>query len=122
MEMARQRDDFSDAKIDVLSDQCDLFFEAWVDLHGLSGMTNHFHMIGSGHMTYFLHEWCNIYQYSQQGWEALTSLIKNIYTTDGPRRVGTKVMGLQKQQTCADYKMVTKAALFHFFFLETLSK
>jgi hypothetical protein len=79
MAMARQREDFTDGEIDNFSDQCDLFFEAWVDLHGLPGMTNYFHMIGSGHMTYFLIEWRNLYRYSQQGWEALNSLIKNIY-------------------------------------------
>jgi hypothetical protein len=77
--MARQREDFTDDEIDDFSNQCDLFFEAWVDLHGLAGMTNYFHMIGSGHMTYFLREWRNLYRYSQQGWEALNSLIKNIY-------------------------------------------
>jgi hypothetical protein len=57
-----------------------IFFEAWVDLfHGLSGMTNYFHMIESGHMTNFLREWRTFYQYSQHGWEALNLLIKSIY-------------------------------------------
>jgi hypothetical protein len=79
MEMAGQRNDFTDCDIEAFSDQCDLFFEAWVDLHGLNGMTNYFHMIGSGHLTYFLREWRNLYRYSQQGWEALNALIKNIF-------------------------------------------
>jgi hypothetical protein len=79
MEMARQRDDFTDEEIDAFSTQCDDFFEVWVDLTGLEGMTNYIHMIGSGHMTYYLREWRNLYRYSQQGWEALNSLLKNIY-------------------------------------------
>jgi hypothetical protein len=58
-------------------------------------MTNYFLMIGSSHMTYFLCEWRNHYQYMQMGWEALNSLIKNIYyrrtqwsghTGDGTRK------------------------------------
>jgi hypothetical protein len=79
MEMARQREDVTDEEIDAFSTQCDDFFEAWVDLTGLEGMTNYIHMIGSGHMTYYLREWRNLYRYSQQGWEALNSLLKNIY-------------------------------------------
>jgi hypothetical protein len=56
MTMARQRGDFMNEEINELSDQCDQFIEVWVDLDGLIGMTNYFHMIGSGHMTYFLWE------------------------------------------------------------------
>jgi hypothetical protein len=52
MEMAGQREDFSDEEIDAFGTQCDDFFEVWVDLTGLEGMTNYIHMIGSGHMTY----------------------------------------------------------------------
>jgi hypothetical protein len=79
MELARQREDFTDEEIDTFSSQCDDFFELWVDLTGLEGMTNYIHMIGCGHMTYYLKEWKNLYRYSQQGWEALNSLLKNIY-------------------------------------------
>jgi hypothetical protein len=45
MEMAQQRGDFMDAKIGAVLDQCNLFFDAWVDLHGLPGMTNYFNEI-----------------------------------------------------------------------------
>jgi hypothetical protein len=79
MKMAGQREDFSDEEIDASGTQCDDFFKLRVDLTGLEGMTNYIHMIGSGHMTYYLREWRNLYRYSQQGWEALTSLLKNIY-------------------------------------------
>jgi hypothetical protein len=70
---------FFDEEIDAFGTQCDDFFELWVDLTGLEGMTNYIHMIGSGHMTYYLREWRNLYRYSQQGWETLNSLLKNIY-------------------------------------------
>jgi hypothetical protein len=74
MELARQREDFSDEEIETFSLQCDDFFEIWVDLTGIEGMTNYIHMIGCGHMTYYLKEWRNLYR-----WEALNSLLKNIY-------------------------------------------
>ena len=67
MEMARQREDFSEEEIDEFGIQCDVFFELWVDLTGLEGMTNYIHMIGRGHMTFYLREWRNLYRYSQQG-------------------------------------------------------
>jgi hypothetical protein len=79
MEMAGQREAFLDEEIDAFGTQCDAFFELWVDLTGLEGMTNYIHMIGSGYMTNYLREWRNLYRYSQQGWEALNSLLKNIY-------------------------------------------
>jgi hypothetical protein len=40
MEMAGQREDFSDEEIDAFGTHCDDFFELWVDLTGLKGMTN----------------------------------------------------------------------------------
>ena len=80
--MALQREEFTDDTIDDFSSQCDFFFEAWVVLHGLVGMTDYFQMIGSGHMTYFHREWHNLYLYSQLGWKALNSLHKNIYGDD----------------------------------------
>jgi hypothetical protein len=79
VEMAGQREDFLDEEIDAFDTQCDDFFELWVDLTGLESMTNYIHMIGSGHMTYYLREWRNFYRDSQQGWEALNVLLKNIY-------------------------------------------
>jgi hypothetical protein len=42
-------------------------------------MTNYIHVIGSGHRTHYLQEWRNHYRYSQQGWEALNSLLKKLY-------------------------------------------
>jgi hypothetical protein len=54
MEMACQREDFAGEEIDAFGIQCDVSFELWVDLTGLEGMTNYIHMIGSGHMTFYL--------------------------------------------------------------------
>jgi hypothetical protein len=93
MEMARQRDDFTDEEINVFGVQCDVFFGLRVDLTGIEGLTNYIDMIGCGRLTYYLREWRNLYPYSQQGWEALSSLLKNIYyrhtQCGGNKRDGT---------------------------------
>jgi hypothetical protein len=48
-------------------------------LHGLEGVSNYIHLLGSGHISVYLHEWKNLYRHSQQGWEALNKLIKTFY-------------------------------------------
>jgi hypothetical protein len=90
MEIAHQREDFTDKDIDAFGTQCDDCFELWVDLTGLEGMPNYIHMIGNWHMTYYLQEWRNFYRYSQQGREALSSLLKNIYYRQTQIMVATK--------------------------------
>jgi hypothetical protein len=57
----------------------DLFFQNWVKLHGVEGITNYILMMGTGHFAEYLYKWKNLYQYSQQGWEALNTLIKTFY-------------------------------------------
>jgi len=79
MELARSRDEFSDQDIDVFQKQADLFFALWVDLNGIKGITNYIHMIGAGHLTYYLRIYRSLYRYSQQGWEALNQKIKLIF-------------------------------------------
>jgi hypothetical protein len=46
-------------------------------LVGRDGCSNYTHLIASRHIVFFLHEWANLYKYSQQGWEAYNSLIKD---------------------------------------------
>jgi hypothetical protein len=43
------------------------------------GITNYIHMIGSGHIADYLFKWKNLYRFSQQGWEAMNSLIKTFF-------------------------------------------
>ena len=40
---------------------------------------NYLHLIGAGHITYFLRRYGSLYKFSQQGWEALNKLIKSFY-------------------------------------------
>jgi hypothetical protein len=52
----------------------------WHALHGRDGMTNYIiRMILSVHLTFYLKEWGNVWNYSQQGWESLNLLMKLVY-------------------------------------------
>jgi hypothetical protein len=79
MVMVRQREDFSDEDIEEFSDLCDIFYDAWIELHQREGITNYIHLIGSGHVTYYLQRYKNLYRFSQQGWESLNSKVKRIF-------------------------------------------
>ena len=62
------KDDFEDSEIDYFQTKADNLYLNWIKLHGIDGVTNYFHMIGSGHILYCLRKWRNLYRYSQQGW------------------------------------------------------
>jgi hypothetical protein len=46
------------------------FFSNWLDLTGYDGITNYMHMIGAGHLCYYLNKWKNLSRFSNQGWES----------------------------------------------------
>jgi hypothetical protein len=57
-------------------DLIDDFYSSWIDLFGEEGITNYIHMLGSGHMLYFIKKYSCMYLYSQQGWESLNNKIQ----------------------------------------------
>ena len=58
----------------------DDFYQSWIKLSlGKRGVTNYIHLLGSGHISELLFKWRNLYAHSQQGWEALNSLVKSVY-------------------------------------------
>ena len=79
MTTVRQRDDFTDEEIENFQEEADVFFRIWVGLHGSGGVTNYVHMIGAGHLSYYLYKWRNLYCYSQQGWESMNHLLKHLF-------------------------------------------
>jgi hypothetical protein len=79
MTMIRQKEDFTNAQIMDFQEQADMFIQIWYDLHTKEGATNYIHMLASGHISEYLYYWRNLYAHSQQGWEALNSLIKTFY-------------------------------------------
>ena len=39
---------------ELFQDQIDVFYENWIELFGEERITNYIHILGSGHMLYFL--------------------------------------------------------------------
>jgi hypothetical protein len=74
-----QRSDFSDSQIDAFQILADDFFSAWLNLIGYDGVTNYIHMLGAGHIRYFLQKWRNLHRFSNQGWEAYNALVANYW-------------------------------------------
>jgi hypothetical protein len=79
MTMTRQKEDFSDGAIDVYHDLCLELMGKYVDLAGTENVTNYIHLIGSGHLVYYLKHFRNLYKFSQQGWEALNAKVRRVY-------------------------------------------
>jgi hypothetical protein len=75
----RKKEDLSEAEIRTFQEHVDLFFQSWVDLVGSDGITNYIHLLASGHIAEYVRYWKSLYPHSQQGWEALNSLIKTFY-------------------------------------------
>ena len=80
MAIARSHDDLTDENIVDFQKHIDEFYQEWIRLAlGKNGVTNYIHLLGSGHIAEFLFKWRNLYAHSQQGWEALNSLIISVY-------------------------------------------
>jgi hypothetical protein len=74
----RKKTPFSDNDIVGFQRTTDEWFQRWMDLEGWEGCTNS-HMLGSGHIPNLLFHHRNLYIFLNQGWEALNSLIKQVY-------------------------------------------
>jgi hypothetical protein len=68
----------TDDEMEQFQDNADNFFHSWVDVFGRDGVTNYIHLLGSGHMLYFLKQYGCLYLYSQQGWESLMGKVQAI--------------------------------------------
>ena len=66
-------------QIDAFQTKADEFFSGWLDLMGYDGITNYIHMLGAGHIRYFLKKWRNLNRFSNQGWEAYNALVANYW-------------------------------------------
>ena len=77
MELGKQHNDLSEEQIDEFHMLSQAFMKAYISL--TPSVTNYIHMFGAGHMTYYLKKYGNLYQFSQQGWEALNQKLKHFY-------------------------------------------
>ena len=75
----RSKEDFDGDAVSAFQKDIDEFYQLWVELWGLEGVTNYIHMMSSGHLSTYLFKWKNLYRHSQQGWEAFNSLVKTFY-------------------------------------------
>ncbi len=78
MKLLTKHCDLSEEELEQFQDHADDFFELWVKIFGVEGITNHIHLLGSGHMSFFLKNYGCLYLYSQQGWEALMGKVQAI--------------------------------------------
>ncbi len=53
--------ELSDDEIEEFQSFIDNFFETWVETFGAQGMSNYLHLLGSGHIHYFLKEYTSAY-------------------------------------------------------------
>jgi len=79
MRILRKRSEYTDDEIILFQDLIDDFFLAYIQETGNEGITNYLHMLGSGHMKYYMEIHRNLYKFSQQGWESLNSKYKQIF-------------------------------------------
>jgi hypothetical protein len=54
-------------------------------------------MIGAGHVADYLYKWKNLYRFSQQGWEAMNSLIKTFFFRRTSHGGGVKGNSIKSQ-------------------------
>jgi hypothetical protein len=69
MRNLRQREEFTDTTLKLVSIWIDWWMVKWVSLVGRDSMTNYTHYLGVGHVPYFMRKWQNFYRYINQGWE-----------------------------------------------------
>jgi hypothetical protein len=88
LELLRQKTDLDVDDLAAFQKAIDNWHQDYVKLHGLAGQTNYSHMLSSGHISEYLFKYGNLYDHSQQGWEAFNSLLKSVYYRRTPRGGG----------------------------------
>lgn len=99
MEIARSKEDLDDQQIHSFQRHVDDFFQEWLKImKGKEGVTNYIHMLASGHVAEYMFEYRNLYLHSQQGWEAMNSIVKSVYfrrtNRGGGRGDRSRLLGL----------------------------
>ena len=70
---------YTDDELKKFQFKIDSFANTAIPLYGKRMLTNYMHDLVSGHVQEFMKEWGCLFRYSQQGWEALNSLVKTIF-------------------------------------------
>jgi hypothetical protein len=75
----QQKNDFSDADLTAFQILADNFFQEWLQLIGYNGVINFVHMLGAGHLQYYLKKWRNLNRFFNQGWEAYNQMVASFW-------------------------------------------
>jgi hypothetical protein len=75
IKLAFQHEDFSNEDIEVFQDLVEECYYLYIELLGLPGVTNYIHLLGAGHLYFYLKKWGNLFCYQQQGWEMKNGVI-----------------------------------------------
>ena len=65
-----------------------VWYDTWIGITWREGMPNYVHMLGSGHVMYYLRKKLNLYRYSNQSWERLNKRLEIFYLTKTQRGEG----------------------------------
>ena len=79
IEKLRHRVDFTDDDSIGLQRKIDIFYDLWFKLCGKDGVTKYIHLLGAGHVMYYLKKYMNIYRFSNQALERLNNRLKVFY-------------------------------------------
>ena len=79
MKLLCKKTNLTVSELEAFQSHVDAFFVLWVDITGHEGVANYMHMLAAGHISEYLVYWGNLYDHSQQGWEAFNSLIKTFF-------------------------------------------
>ena len=80
------------------------FFESYFQQVGLEGMANHIHLLYSGHYSYYLLKYANLYCLSRQGWEMSSPFSKGLFIIT-PRKVEGKVAAANSNLSSIDFPL-----------------
>ena len=73
-----KRDDFMDDEIEDFQDLMNEWFDLYINLLDLEGITNYMHLLGAGHLYFYLKKLRSLYCYKQQGWESKNGKISHL--------------------------------------------
>ena len=80
MEQLRSKEDWNTSEeVSAFQDNIDRWFQDWNSLYDEAGMSNYVHLLCSGHISEYVYQWGNLYEHSQQGWEAFNALMKTFF-------------------------------------------
>ncbi len=85
MKILMRHSEPNDDDIEEFQSLIDDFYEKWIEIFGDEGITNYIHMLGSGHVMYFMKKYGCLYLYSQQGWESLNNTIQTFIYQNSQR-------------------------------------